>query len=401
MRLVEVDYKEFTEKELARYEKLKEEPNELYKRNYVPIESKGPNEEDSMESLKVIAKNSGIMFDAMATNRDFESTNRHIKEIKAYDMDFEGISDNGNKYEALAYARASHAIEINIEANEDVSVKLALGSTGDLFLPININVGENARLSLLECFMLDANAIHIPINNIKIGRNSSVSACIFYNPGINTLFAASINAELYGNAAFNPSIIYSGGKRLRSRTRISCNGMHASASANEIAFAEKGQKYDIETMIESSAKETSARIATSAFADNAEAIIKGFAGISSTASDSSSDVDQKGMVIGNGSINFIPGMEIEQGNVKAKHSAAVAPINPDALFYLMARGMSNEMASAAVIKGFFAKPIMEIEDNVAKLFASSLIVSKLEGNSTPCANAASAIWPTWLEKKVV
>ncbi len=400
MRLVEVDYKEFAEKELTRYGQLKEEPNELYKRNYVPIGEQGTDEKDSMESLKAMAKNSGIMFDAMATNKDFESANRHIKAIKAYEMDFESVSDNGNKYEALAYAKARHAIEINVESGEDVSVKLALGSTGDLFLPININVEENARLSLLECFMLDANAVHIPINNIKIGKNSSVSACLFYNPGINTLFAASINAELDGNAAFSPSIIYSGGKRLRSRTRIACNGMHASASANEIVFEEKGQRFDIETMIESSAKETAAKVATRAIADNAEAIIKGFAGISSAAVDSFSEVDEKGLVIGNGRINFIPGMKIDQGNVKAKHTAAVAPIDQDELFYLMARGMDKGMASAAVIKGFFAKPIMEINDNVAKLFASSLIVSKLEGNSTPCANAASAIWPTGLKEKV-
>jgi Fe-S cluster assembly scaffold protein SufB len=54
----------------------------------------------------------------------------------------------------------------------------------------------------------------------------------------------------------------------------------------------------------------------------------------------------------------IPGLEIETNEVKATHSASVAQINDEQIFYLMSRGMSEDEAKRLIIVGFF-EPIVE------------------------------------------
>ena len=54
----------------------------------------------------------------------------------------------------------------------------------------------------------------------------------------------------------------------------------------------------------------------------------------------------------------IPGLEIETNEVKATHSASVAQINDEELFYLMSRGLSEDDSRKLIIIGFF-EPLVE------------------------------------------
>ena len=48
----------------------------------------------------------------------------------------------------------------------------------------------------------------------------------------------------------------------------------------------------------------------------------------------------------------IPGLEIETNEVRATHSASVAQIDENQIFYLMCRGLSNEEAKREIVSGF-------------------------------------------------
>lgn len=52
--------------------------------------------------------------------------------------------------------------------------------------------------------------------------------------------------------------------------------------------------------------------------------------------------------------NAVPALEIEADDVKASHAATVAPLNPDQLFYLRSRGISEAMATQLVAEAFLA-----------------------------------------------
>jgi Fe-S cluster assembly protein SufD len=49
----------------------------------------------------------------------------------------------------------------------------------------------------------------------------------------------------------------------------------------------------------------------------------------------------------------IPGLEIEANDVRCTHGATNSPVNPDELFYCMARGLSRGEAERLIVRGFF------------------------------------------------
>jgi Fe-S cluster assembly protein SufD len=54
----------------------------------------------------------------------------------------------------------------------------------------------------------------------------------------------------------------------------------------------------------------------------------------------------------------IPGLEILANDVRCTHGATVGKIDPDQIFYLMARGIARQDAEKLIVEGFF-DPIMQ------------------------------------------
>jgi len=65
-------------------------------------------------------------------------------------------------------------------------------------------------------------------------------------------------------------------------------------------------------------------------------------------------LDQRVMLLGKGAVGVVaqPELEIECNQVKASHAASVGPVNPDQLFYLMARGKSYNEALELLVEAF-------------------------------------------------
>jgi Fe-S cluster assembly protein SufD len=57
----------------------------------------------------------------------------------------------------------------------------------------------------------------------------------------------------------------------------------------------------------------------------------------------------------------IPGLEILADDVRCTHAAAIAQIDPEQLFYLRARGLSQDVASRLVVEGFLAELVERFE----------------------------------------
>jgi Fe-S cluster assembly protein SufD len=54
----------------------------------------------------------------------------------------------------------------------------------------------------------------------------------------------------------------------------------------------------------------------------------------------------------------IPGLEILADDVKCTHGATVGKVDPDQVFYLRSRGLSENEAKHLIVEGFF-EPIMD------------------------------------------
>jgi Fe-S cluster assembly scaffold protein SufB len=74
----------------------------------------------------------------------------------------------------------------------------------------------------------------------------------------------------------------------------------------------------------------------------------------------------------------IPGLEIETNEVKATHSASVAQLDENQIFYLMSRGLSRESAEREIVNGFL-EPLSRKMGPVIRAWVNYLIESKWSG----------------------
>ncbi|WP_052663110.1 SufD family Fe-S cluster assembly protein [Mycoplasmoides pirum] len=71
----------------------------------------------------------------------------------------------------------------------------------------------------------------------------------------------------------------------------------------------------------------------------------------------------KGVLLSNSSlIHGEPQLIIDDNNVKAKHAMAIGKINPNQIFYLMSRGISEKVAIQLILMGFFNTTLSIIKD---------------------------------------
>lgn len=72
---------------------------------------------------------------------------------------------------------------------------------------------------------------------------------------------------------------------------------------------------------------------------------------------SDSFVSQKFMLLDKtAKAEAIPSLEIEANEVKASHSAIVAPLDPEKIFYMMSKGLSYKDACSLLVEGFLQIP---------------------------------------------
>lgn len=151
-----------------------------------------------------------------------------------------------------------------------------------------------------------------------------------------------------------------GGAYTRSRLESIMNNQGASSENIEVVFGSGTQRFDTVSNITHIGQNTSGHaISKGVVKDKSRVVFKGMIRITKDAKNSRAYLAEHGMILGKDArADAIPGLEIETNEVKATHSASVAQINDEQIFYLMSRGMSEDEAKKLIIVGFF-EPIVE------------------------------------------
>ncbi|MGA8857511.1 MAG: Fe-S cluster assembly protein SufD, partial [Candidatus Bathyarchaeia archaeon] len=182
-----------------------------------------------------------------------------------------------------------------------------------------------------------------------------------------------------------------GGAYTRSRLESVMKESGASSENVEVVFGAGTQRFDTVSNITHSGPNTSGHaISKGVVKDKAKAIFKGMIRIEENAENSRAYLAEHAMILSKDALaDAIPGLEIETNEVKATHSASVAQINEEEIFYLMARGLSEDEAKKLIIVGFFEPlveriPVPEVARRIRRIidlkwsgiydFASSLTV---------------------------
>jgi Fe-S cluster assembly protein SufD len=74
----------------------------------------------------------------------------------------------------------------------------------------------------------------------------------------------------------------------------------------------------------------------------------------------------------------IPGLEIEADDVRCTHAAAVAQMDPEQLYYLRARGLSEANAKRLIIDGFLGALVERTPEGPSRDALTDALEKRLE-----------------------
>jgi Fe-S cluster assembly protein SufD len=112
--------------------------------------------------------------------------------------------------------------------------------------------------------------------------------------------------------------------------------------------------------------------------DNSTGIFNGKIFVRKDAQKTNAYQSNKNILLGqNSSANTKPQLEIFADDVKCSHGCTIGKLDEDALFYLRARGISEQNAKALLLHAFAADILQQIELEDLRNYIDSLISERL------------------------
>ena len=217
---------------------------------------------------------------------------------------------------------------------------------------LNTSAGAGSRLDVTTLQMLDQSAVNFSTRRTDLARDAQVN---WYSG----LFGATLS---------------------RYRIDYYLRGNGASANDSEVVFGSGEQSFDIQTNVNHESPATEGRVVEkSILRDRSRSLFKGMIRIRENASKSNSFLSGRSILLDpDAKSDAIPGLEIFTNDVKATHSASVAQIDEEQIFYLQSRCLSREEAERTIVEGFL-EPLSRKMSYQVRAWIAYLIESKWDG----------------------
>jgi len=216
---------------------------------------------------------------------------------------------------------------------------------------LNTNLAVNAQLDVTTLQMMDQHAVTFSTRRTDLAQDSKVN---WYS-------------GLFGSILSRYKIEYF------------LNGTGASSNDSEVIFGNNEQSFDIQTNVNHESPFTEGRVVEKSILRNkSKSLFKGMIRIKENATKSNSFLSGRSILLDkDAKSDAIPGLEIFTNDVKATHSASVAQIDEEQIFYLKTRCLSHEEAERTIVEGFL-EPLSRKMSFQVRAWIAYLIESKWE-----------------------
>ncbi len=411
-------YKSFNAEALELSRSLPEEQSELYKRHFVPLPLEKFEEamknvsldEDEPEILKGIAQE---LFDKLKIKFDLivgatsHIDNRHSKDLRVVNIseipeerfDRKMYKSADDKLVAFIHAHTKKIIFVEIPDSKTAELSvLFVNSSRPFTTQVFVDVGRSASLNLFEWYAscTKEKSLLGALHEVSLGPYAKSEINVVHNEDKNTYIVGFTKGKVEEKGTLRMNYAYNGGASTRVKNEISASGYGADNRVVELVMGSGEQKFDISTVIANLAQDTVSDLESkAALADSTFCVLKGFANVGESAKGSRSFVNERGILLSKKAyLSSIPGMSINNADVRATHSSATAPVDADSLFYLMSRGADSAVATRLIVAGFFANSVSKIRSPIMKLAVSSLMHEKINNKKfgeTPMMDLSS-VW---------
>ncbi|MDE1769890.1 MAG: SufD family Fe-S cluster assembly protein [Thaumarchaeota archaeon] len=316
-----------------------------------------------------------------------DAIKNHADKIK---KSFEETDSKRDKYIALNNAFFNSGIFIYIPKNLvleqaiHVVSSLSLDQTSTISRNVIVS-GENSKASIIQEIYAPQGAkqqAYLELLDVSVSPNGQFDLVTLQAMDETAVNFSSRAARIERDGRMNWYLGLFGSHLSRYKVDNFLDGPGATAQDTEVVFGNKNQSYDLASNLIHNAPSTIGRVLEkSVLKDTAKSLFKGMIRIEKDAHHAESYLSGHSILLDKGAkSDSIPGLEIFTNDVKATHSASVAQMDEEQIFYLATRCLSKSDAQKIIVEGFL-EPLSRKMSYQVRAWISYLIDSKWAGRN--------------------
>ena len=297
----------------------------------------------------------------------------------------EASKSEDDKFTALNNAAFNSGIFIHIPRNlivdKPIYFMTCLSEDGNSTISRNvIFADESSKASIVQELYspgIQTQQAYLELMNTTLGANAQLDVTTLQMIDQHAVAFSTKRTDLAQDAKVNWYSGLFGSMLSRYKIEYFLNGTGASCNDSEVIFGNNEQSFDIQTNVNHESPATEGRVVEKSILRNkSKSLFKGMIRIKENAAKSNSFLSGRSILLDkDAKSDAIPGLEIFTNDVKATHSASVAQIDEEQIFYLKTRCLSHEEAERTIVEGFL-EPLSRKMSFQVRAWIAYLIESK-------------------------
>jgi Fe-S cluster assembly protein SufD len=314
----------------------------------------------------------------LAVESHAELVERHLGEVVAAD---------GDVFTALNDAGWTGGAFVHVPRNTKVDAPIVLTAISDaagaaLHRRVLVVLEEGAEAEVWEQHLSgsgDAATLLNSVVELRVGQNARLRFVGAQDMNERSYVFGAQRAEVARDGWLDWVVVGFGSANGRVRTETLLAGEGAQAKVTG-AYAPHGRQHiDYDTTQEHGAANTTSDLAfRGILADRSSAVWRGMIKVDPGAQQTDAFQECRNLLLSKRAhADAIPGLEILANDVRCTHAAAIAQIDPEQVFYLRSRGLSDALSKRLVIEGFMAELVARFEEGPIREAISAALERRL------------------------
>jgi Fe-S cluster assembly protein SufD len=216
--------------------------------------------------------------------------------------------------------------------------------------------GENSQARIAQTFIGAAGAAYFTnaVAEVMVGEGAIVDYYTDQRESDSAFHVANLQAHVSAKGVFSSHAFLTGAKIMRHDIGIALKGEGADCTMNGVYLADGDRLMDTHTSLDHAMPHcTSHELYKGILAGKAKAVFNGRIIVRLDAQKTDAKQTNRALLLSDeATINSNPQLEIFADDVKCTHGAAVGQLDEEALFYLMARGLTRIEARDMLLHAF-------------------------------------------------
>jgi Fe-S cluster assembly protein SufD len=262
----------------------------------------------------------------------------------------------------IVNGRGAEPVEIARDASATVAVRFVARGAGVHIARLQVSVGVNARLVLLESYESDGASLAQAALDITLASGASIERIVLAQDHAEAVSVSQAKVRLAHHAAFAQTVVTSGARRQRLETQVQHPGGGASVRLDGVYLLAEKRHADQTTVVTHAGTDgVTVQLTKGVVRDQARGVFQGRIVVQEGADRTDARMGHHALILSDrAEVDAKPELEIYADDVACAHGNTVGALDDDAMFYARQRGIPEAEARALLTEAFIGEVVDRI-----------------------------------------